>query len=135
MTNDEARMTMNAHIGHTDFVIRVFSRRFLFSMFFARIIVHKLNPHFALLQLLRIDLQFVHIPRAGRRLDALAVELEAAGVTGTLKYLTIGGIADEAAGVWTNRVEAKDLLADAPQINRANRLVRLAVPRIGQVGD
>src|SRR5437773_11365098 len=100
-----------------------FLRGLFFAVFLARIVIHKLHPDFSLFELLRIDRELVHVARAGRRHDPLAVELEAAGMAGTLKYFAIGHIADEAAEMRANGVEAGHLVALTAEIHGADQLI------------
>src|SRR6266850_2135764 len=99
MPNDESQMSKEARksksewkigaprafeLRHSSFVRHLIfdirhswlSGRLLLAILFPRIVVHELHPDFALLQLLCVHNQVVHIPRAGRRHDPLAVELE-----------------------------------------------------------
>ena len=50
-------------LGHWSFALS----RFFFPVLMPRIIIHKLHPHFPLLQLLCVKLQLVHVARTWRR--------------------------------------------------------------------
>src|SRR5262245_10343628 len=113
----------SAFIRHSSFP----SGGLLFAVFIAGVVVDEVDPDFAVFELLFVDGEGVHVTGAGGGKDPVAVELEAAGVAGTLEALAVGGVGNEAAGVGADGVEALDLVSATAEIDRADGLVGLAV--------